>query len=909
MIWAGGQYVSAQSDEDDRLRHAIGDLGIGGIVLRQSDVYETAVRLNALQERATVPLLIAADLERGLAMRVRRGTPFPDAMAIGATRNPRLAYEAARAVAEEARALGIHQTFGPVADVNTNPLNPVINTRAFGDDPALVRDMVRASVRGTADGGVLATVKHFPGHGGTGVDSHVDLPVITDDASRIDTLDMAAFHAALEEGVPSVMVAHVALPAVDSVRSVPASLSTRIIGGLLRRDLHYDGLVVTDALEMRSITGRYSPARAPVLALKAGADVVLVPPDPDAAKAAILQAVATGDLAVSRLDEAVLRILRAKRLAGLDRARTTDIGAIGERVGTRDHFALARSIARESMTLLRNDDGVVPLGGAGRRRVGLVVVTEGEESRSDVHRPQAAGSNEPTGTYFTALLRDRLPRLDVVRLHGGSEPDALEAAARLVRQSDVCVIALYVRVRSSGGRLEMPRGLAPFIRRLEQGSAKTVVVSCASPYVVGLFPRAQGVLCAYGENEPAAEAAVAVLLGDVQACGRLPVSVGGTFPFGSGLPCADDRLHPGNVPPHEEHFRAVDSLLLAAVRDSAFPAAQIAVVRKGVLLHEASFGTYTYATGDRSIDGATVFDLASVSKVVGTTTAVMKLVDDGRVTLDDRVVRYLPRLTGGGKDSITVRHLLLHRGGFPSYRRFVAMCRDEREVFDSIYATRLVAPPGDSTIYSDIGMMLLGKVIERICGMTLAEFLREEFFVPLGMRSTMYTPPPLVRMRAAPTERDTVWRHAVVRGTVHDENAALLGGVAGHAGLFSTASDLAVFVQMLMNGGTYGGRRYVRSATVDLFVHTPGAGGRFLGWDRRAAAGSTAGDLFSERAYGHTGFTGTSIWVDPEDALAVILLTNRIHPTRANMKIANVRPLLHDAVVRAARGLPVPAKP
>jgi CubicO group peptidase (beta-lactamase class C family) len=349
-----------------------------------------------------------------------------------------------------------------------------------------------------------------------------------------------------------------------------------------------------------------------------------------------------------------------------------------------------------------------------------------------------------------------------------------------------------------------------------------------------------------------------------------------------------------------ENLPVVDSLVERAVADSAFPGAQLVVVRDSFVAVNRAYGRYTYDPTAQPVDHNTLFDLASLTKVFATTAAVMKLYDEGKLSLDDPVVRYLPQFRGEGKQKVTIRHLLLHRSGLPPFRRLSDIAATEEAALDSVFTTPLVVSPGDSTIYSDLGMITLGKVVERITGMSLARYVREEFYAPLGMTRTMFNPPPELRATAAPTEYDSLWRKRLVQGTVHDENAATLGGIAGHAGLFSTASDLSIFVRMLMNGGTYQGKRYLHETTIDEFLRKKHPGQeRWLGWDMKAESGSSAGTLFSGSSFGHTGFTGTSVWADPDRHLAVIFLTNRVYPTRANMKLFKVRPLLHDAIVRA----------
>jgi beta-glucosidase-like glycosyl hydrolase/CubicO group peptidase (beta-lactamase class C family) len=903
MVGLYGQYFSTQTDEHARLVHLIRDHHVGGFILWQGDVLESAVRLNSLQRMSRLPLLVSGDYERGLPMRIRRGTPFPDAMAMGATRNPRYAYEVGRAIAREARAIGVHQNYAPVADVNTNPMNPVINTRSFGEDVRLVQDMVAAFVKGTLDGGALPTAKHFPGHGDTGVDSHLDLPVVQYSRDRLDSVELAPFRTAIDAGTPSIMIAHIAVPVLDTDRSLPSSLSTNAIGTVLQEQLGFNGLVVTDAMDMRGVTRDFSPGQSTVMAVKAGVDIVLMPPDEDAAFDALLAAVRSGEISRGRLDVSVRKILTAKQRLGLDTLRTVDIDRIPEIVGSRDHRLLSREVARSAVTVLKNLKGVFPLATGNGRRVVSIVLSDSQDSRVDINRPGNPWPCEPPGAYFHQQLQRRIGRVETYRLSPSSSAMDIETAAERMKKADLVFFPVYVKVRTSSGRIGMPPAFLSILKAAESVRVPVVAVLFGNPYLAAHFPDARGVLCAYGDSEPQVEAAVEALFGEIGVCGKLPVTIAAGFPFGSGLVCPADRLRredpveAGFVP---ERLSELDRIITTAIRDSAFPAAQLLVLRDGKIAYNQPFGTYTYDPASGPIDNASLFDLASVSKVIGTTTAVMKLIDARKLLLDDYASKYLPHLAAGSKAKITIRHLLTHRAGFPPFKRFFLMCDSAAEALDSVYATELVAEPGDTTIYSDIGMITMGKILERVSGMSQAVLLENEFFGPLGMKNTMYNPPRVLWERVVPTEIDTLWRKALVRGIVHDENAALLGGVAGHAGLFSTASDLAVYVQMLLNHGTYGGVRYLAEGTVVEFTgaHVDGQD-RYLGWDMKSPTGSSAGTLFSPSSFGHTGFTGTSIWVDPERKLAVILLTNRVHPTRANQKLSHVRPAVHDAVVRA----------
>jgi beta-N-acetylhexosaminidase len=901
-VGAFGHYVSDQTDEYARLARFVQEIGVGGVILWQSDVYESAYRLNSLQRLARVPLLVGADLERGLAMRIRRGTSIPDAMAIGATRDPLYAYEAGRAIAEEARVLGIHQNYAPVADINTNAANPVINTRAFSDDVRLVEAMTRAFVRGSLDGGVIPTVKHFPGHGDTGTDSHLELPVLGYPRARLDSMELLPFRSAIREPGVSVMVGHIAVPAVDPESPRAATLSPPIVTGLLRNEMGFGGLIVSDAMEMRAVTRDHSSASMAVEGVKAGLDMLLMVPDVEAAHAALVAAVHSGELTEARIDASVRRILAAKKGVGLDRSRMMDPDRISRTVGTREHALLAQEIAVNAMTLLRAENGILPL--TDRHRLASIVISDSDDSRIDVHRPSYPWPNEPPGRYFNLLLRKYADRVDTYRLSPDADEDEFRRAFDAARHADVTVLPVFVKVRTSSGRITIPQNILPFLTQLERSGVRTIMVVFGTPYIVTAMPKAKAILCAYGDSEPLTEAAVNVLFGRRSATGTLPVTIPGVFPIGSGIVPGPDRLvRDEESLAQRGRFTRVDSLLEAAIRDTAFPAAQVLVAQNGKILYRRSLGRYSYAPDAQAIDDGTMFDMASVTKVLATTTAAMKLVDEGKIGLDDPVGRTIPQFAEGEKSAITIRHLLTHRSGLPPFRRFFLFCRNAEEALDSAFATPLVARPGDTTIYSDIGMITMGKVIERVTGQSLADYLRKQFYDPLGMTSTMFTPPRALLGRIAPTEIDTLWRKRLVRGEVHDENAALLGGVSGHAGLFSTASDAAVLLQMLLNKGTYAGRRYVSDRTVVEFTRSQQPfGDRHLGWDSRSPRGSSAGSLFSLSSFGHTGFTGTSVWVDPERKLLVVFLTNRVHPTRANQKIARVRPALHDAVVEALEG-------
>ncbi|MGA9365763.1 MAG: glycoside hydrolase family 3 N-terminal domain-containing protein [Bacteroidota bacterium] len=894
MPRAQGMFISEDSDEFQRLARLVKVRKVGGVVFFQGDVFETSYLINKLQSYADTPLLISADFEHGVAMRIERSTSFPYNMAVGATRDPQLAYEMGKITAEEGRALGVHQNYAPVVDVNSNPLNPVINVRSFGEDPRLVSEMADAFIRGMHDGKMISTAKHFPGHGDTEVDSHSELPVVTFDREHIEKLELAPFRDAIAHGVMSIMVAHLSVPAFDTARGVPSTLSPNIVSKLLKNELHFNGLIVTDAMTMRSVTKAYSPAEAAVLAVKAGNDIILMPQDEEAAIDALASATMRGELTMQRIDESVRKVLAAKVWLGLNRNRYVQADTAFAVVGSKDHQRVAREIARRSITLVKNEMGILPLEESGSKRVAVLIV-------SDDAMPT-------TGDRFAREFRVRYPDSFTLRVDARSNEEEYDSVYKELERSEMVVCPIYLRVRSGQGTIGLRSKQETFLERVMKLGKPTVAISFGNPYVLSDIRDVKSYLCAYSDVDASVDAAVEAMFGEIDVGGKLPITIPDLYPYGSGLTLKKVRLRvdePEVAGFDSNKLKHLDDIVKKAIADSAFPAAEVLVAKDGLIVYNKAFGTYDYSPYSRQIDAGTMFDLASLTKVIGTTNAVMRLYDEKRLGLDDPVVKYVLKFGQNGKEKITIRNLLLHNSGLPALKKFYETCTSAEQLVDSVYATRLIYTTGDSTIYSDLGLITLGKVVEQIAGNTLDRYLENEFFKPLHMENTMYNPPEWRWDHIAPTEIDTVWRKqkTAVRGRVHDENASVLGGVSGHAGLFSNVSDLARMMQMLLNGGTYGGRRYLNEETVRLFTRRQSErSSRGLGWDMKNIHGySSAGSLFSPKSFGHTGFTGTSVWADPERNLFVIFLTNRVNPTRENTKIFRIRPEIHDAVIEALK--------
>src|SRR5713101_157979 len=897
-----GSLTATDTAAYQQIMHDVTDLHVGGFInitqgsplgIVKSQAYPTAVLNNQLQAKSKLPLLIGADFERGTAMRLDEGTSFPTAMALAAGGDVKDAYAMGKITALEARAVGVHWIYAPDADVNNNPGNPIINTRSFGENPQRVAEFVSEFIRGVQENGGLATAKHFPGHGDTAADSHIDLPVIRADRARLDSLELVPFRAAISMQVDSIMTGHLNVPALEPDLNTPATLSHNILTDVLRKQLGFQGLVVTDAMDMGGITVRYAPGEAAVRAVVAGADCVLMPPVPDAAFEALQAAVKSGRIPKERLDASVRRILQAKARLGLNASRLVDVNALNHKFGSAAWQKEAQEISDRGVTLLRDTPHRLPLDATKSSRALLLAFYADPEPYpgEDLERELRSRFDSVT----TLRADTRFVNASILKL---PPPDSY----------DVAILALFVRVSDRKGNVDVPPEQAALGEQIYKTGKPVITVGFGSPYLIERFPQAETWVAAFGISDVAQISVAGALFGEIPLRGQLPVTIPGVnlkAGFGMELPANPMKLQPMDVRGEAQLQPAFD-VIERAIADKAFPGATLAVGYRGrVALH--AFGKLSFDAKATQVNVRTMYDVASLTKVIVTTTLVEKLVEGdfkSPLQLDAPIERYLPEWATGPqpewRQRMTVRHLLTHTSGLPPFKEYWRTSKSKQDTLTKIFAEPLDYEPGTKEIYSDLGIILMAEIIERLTGRTLDDLANQYIFAPLGMRDSMYKPPKKLWPTIAPTEFDARFRKRLVQGEVHDENAYAIGGVSGHAGLFSTAPDLAAFCQMLLNGGVYAHQRILKRATIAQFT-TPqqlSGGTRTLGWAVPTEGGSS-GHYFSAHSFGHTGFTGTSIWIDPDRQLFVVLLTNRVHPTRENMKIAQVRPALHDAVVQA----------
>lgn len=884
-----GKFYNEEDTLYKKILHYVNDLKVGGFIVYQyaegSEVYAQTFLLNKLQQISKYPLLIGADYENGVSFRTNGGgTIFPTNMALGAADDARLTHQMGKIIAEESRQTGVHYNFAPVVDINNNPQNPIINVRAFGENPSTVTKLSNAVVTGMQQNHLLATAKHFPGHGNTSTDSHKDLPVIHSSKEELFQLELKPFIDEIKNGVMSIMVGHLAVPAFDA-DTVPATLSKNIVTDLLKKQLGFKGLIVTDALNMHAITNSYTQAEAAVKAFNAGCDILLFPTNADEVDSAMIQAVRSGVISEERLNESVRKILLAKRWTGLSEKRTVSLDDLSSVLKNSEHQTVAKTLAEEAVTLVKDEKHLIPFSSHAKKKI--LHITLVDERR--------AGNTE----LFPQQLEKQLNNINSVTLTDKDKKREFADALRRTQKSEVILLSTYTRIRLSSGKIGLSDEQIKFVSKLLKLKKQIVWMSHGSPYVLASFPEIKTFLCSYGDSEISEEALAKAVCGKVNIQGKLPVSIPKTiYKEGNGLLLSHSSLIESRS--NENKFVSVENIIKKGIADSAFPGAVLLIAQDGKILHKKAYGHFTYEQTSPPMQSNTIFDLASVTKVIATTTATMLCYDRGLFKLDDKVAKYLPKFASNGKQNVTIRNLLLHNSGLPPFIRFYVTCKNSDEVLSKIYDAALNFAPGSKTVYSDLGIIVLGKIIEKVTKKTLDKFCTDEIFLPLGMTETFFNPAKEFINRCAPTENDQYWRHRQLIGEVHDEASAMLGGVAGHAGLFSTADDLAKLLQMLLQKGTYQGKQFIKPSTVELFTKKQSEKStRALGWDTKDGEGlSSAGDLFSDLSYGHTGYTGTSVWTDPSRKLFVVLLTNRVYPTRENIKLIRLRPIVHDAVIR-----------
>ncbi len=898
------------ADHVAQVTSLINTYNVGGLCFFQGGPVRQANLTNYYQGIAKTPLMVCIDGEWGLGMRLDSVISFPRQLMMGAVTNANLVYEFGKAVGEQCKRLGIHVNYAPVVDINNNPDNPVINDRSFGEDKYKVALFGTKYMQGMQDMNVMACAKHFPGHGDVAVDSHLDLPVINKTREQLDSLELYPFKKMIEAGVGSFMVAHLYIPSIDSTANRATSLSPKNVTDLLRKELNYQGLTFTDALEMQGVAKFYPAGDASVQSLIAGNDMLCLPGDVPGSIAKTLAAIKDGRLTQQAIDDKVKKVLLTKFHLGLNNVTPIDINNITEDINAKTN-AIKKLVAEQSITLLKqNNKYTLPI----ENRKGIAYIGIGISGENSFAKNLGKKVDKFYYDYKQSGSADFLNKLD---------------------KYETIIVGVHNYSRRPANNFGISNSAVNLMQSLAQND-KAIFFAFGNPYAIKNFCNAQNIVACYEDDKIVHNAAFDMIKGKIKPQGKLPVSVCEEFKFGAGV--TNDfffnKLGQNNLGMGYNTIPQIDDIAEYAINNGAMPGCIVFAAKDGKLLTEKAYG-YTEYNKKQKVTTEMLYDLASVTKISATTIAIMKLYDEDKILLDETVGDYLPYLRGTDKEHIKIREILLHQAGLYPFIPFYTATIDKagnplpeiysrtkdslhlRQVADSLYiintyidtmhkriAESKLSEKG-KYVYSDIDFIFLGEIVEAVTGTTLDKYVDSVFYQPMGMKTTTFNPlEKFPQDIIVPTENEKHFRQQLLHGTVHDEGAAMFGGVAGHAGLFSNVSDLAMLYQMLLDHGRFKGKRYLKRRTVRIFTrYNSKASRRGYGFDKPEKDNAKRktpypSKLVSSQAFGHTGFTGICVWVDPKHDLIYIFYSNRVNPTRDNNKISsmNVRGNIQDAI-------------
>lgn len=911
-----------------QMRQLLSENTYGGVCFFAGTTPDMLTLQQVYKQASRLPLLMSIDGEFGPAMRLTDLKKLPRQQTMGALCNENLVFEAGQEIGRQCRLLGIQWNFLPVADVNNNAKNPVINTRSFGEDPKMVARLASLFLKGMQSQGVMGSAKHFPGHGDTETDSHKALPLIRQPLDVLDSIHLYPFKKMIAEGVESIMVGHLNLPAYDN-SGLPVSLSEKVVGGLLRKELGYRGLIVTDGLEMEGVRTALKKLPAyhnleegsiEVQALKAGCDVLLLPVDPQAAVKAIVKAVKKGILKQSRLEEACRRVLYYKTrktfLANYAQypAKQTmrNLPAfLRDSINSRATDALIQSIYNQSVTLLENDRHLLPI--------------------STWEYPKklciSIGDGKSTDFFKRLKIYDR----NVQEINLSRDFDKKLAEDSLFYKKCRAYDIVFVDISNTNYSPTSGYGISAqsirLVQKLQEENLTVVLCVFAPPYALLPFynmNNIDAILCGYQDVKESHRACADLIFGSVSACGKLPVSVERYWRINHRRTTKGSMLYdarPKDVGLNDRVFARIDSIVENGLRQKAYPGCQVLVAKKGAVVYDKCFGKESYDSLAPKVEPESIYDLASLTKILATTLAYMRLYELEAYGLDQPIKEVLWRLASTNKKHATFRQLLSHQAGLKAFIPYVEDTMFNGDpLFDSVWSHDYPTEVADglflhngygkhirklidespvsakySYVYSDLGFYYLNEALQMLTDTSLNGYVASNFYRYLNLRNTAFRPLEVFPIgRIMPTERDSTLRHRLLRGHVHDPLAALLGGVGGSAGLFSNSRDVAVICQMLLQKGWYGGIRYFDSTTIELFTSSD-----FSSHDNRRGGGFDKPPLIPDKnsptcpsashaSFGHSGYTGTYCWIDPKEDLVYVFLSNRVHPTPKNKKLSHL---------------------
>lgn len=916
--------VAAYSNKDTVHTNAIDKLitnyKIGGLIFFQGGPYRQARLTNQFQAKSKLPMFIGIDAEWGLAMRLDSVNRFPWNMTLGAIQNNKLLEKVGEEYGKQSKRMGIHFNFAPVLDINTNPLNPIIGNRSFGEDKFNVTEKALALMKGVQREGVFATGKHFPGHGATETDSHYSLPVINFTKERIEDVEFYPYKKLFKEGLASVMVAHLNVPSLEPRENYPSSISYNIVTNILQKQLGFEGLIFTDALNMKGASNFKQAGEIDLEAFLAGNDILLFAENVPVALEKICVAYQDTIITEERLAHSVKKILQFKYKAGLDKYKPIDTKNLFNDVNPIANTALQYELYENATTVLRNEESILPIKDIENEKIAYVKL--GDDSNS---------SFLSTLKQYTEVTEVADPNIDTL----------------LLKLKDYSKVIIGFHKADGAWKKHdfKPEELAKLDSIAKH--KKVILDVFAKPYSllpITDFTNIEGLIVSYQNTDVSQIVSGQLIFGAFEAKGKLPVSINNSFKVNDGL--KTERLDilgftaPENVGVNSTILSKIDKIAQKAIDEKMTPGAQILVARKGKIIYQKSFGYHTYDKVTK-VKNDDIYDVASLTKMISTLPNVMQLYDKNKVELDTKLGKMVPLFNDSDKKNITFKDLLSHQARLQAWIPFYKETLDKDQKPSDKYYTKLpdsqfsiqVADslfirkdyhdtimnaiakskllPKKEYKYSDFTFIILKEYLEKTTHQSLDILSYNNFFKPLGMNNTLYNPlQKITKDRIPPTENDTYFRYQTIQGYVHDMEAAMEGGVAGHAGIFSNSMDVAKMMQMYLQKGKYAGKQYFSEATFNTFntCHFCNEGNRRgLGFDKQqlpGTSGPTCG-CASMSSFGHTGFTGTMAWADPEQELVYIFLSNRTFPdsnkpntlSKENIR-EDIQKAIYEAIVK-----------
>lgn len=898
--------IRAHSDKTPKYHEEVAAIirtyKVGGVCFFQGGPLRQAILTNYYQSIANIPLIVAIDGEWGLAMRLDSTIAFPRQMTLGAIKNNQLIYSMGMAVAQECQLIGVNMNFAPAADVNNNPKNPVINTRSFGEDTKKVSEKSVAYMLGMQDFGLMTCAKHFPGHGDTESDSHKTLPQINVSYANLDSIHLFPFKTLISKKIDAVMVAHLFIPCLDTTSNLASTLSPAIVDTLLKQKLNFNGLVFSDALEMKGVSSYFENGTLEVKALQAGIDILLMPND-------IQKTVDSIDAALERKElDSLTFELKVKKVLGYkyDKLGTSfqplNIDSISKKLNPKSNEILIQSLYDNALTLLKNENNLLPITRDDSVKVAFVSV----------------GRSVDNQLFKQASL---YRSIDAFEISDKEKPEVIQKLIWDLEKYNIVVVNLINTNQLTDRDYNISSSTIDFLSLLPSYT-NLVLHLAGNPYILEKIlqrcnPKA--LLISYDDNNFTFNSASKALFGATNINGVLPVTINSNYKSGCGIVLPKTQL-PHSSAFASNSFAKVDEILLSGIKEKAYPGAQLMVVKNGEIIYSKAVGKPTYTSYD-SITNDNIYDIASVTKILATTLAVMKLYDQGKLDLDAKASVYLKWLIGTNKEDLVIRSILAHQAQLTPFIPFYSQTIKNKKLDSTLYRSSfsneysievaeniyLLSTYKDSIIsqickskllaeekykYSDLSMYLMKEIVETISGQSLDRFLYDNFYQPLGLEATYFNPLRFVsKSLIVPSTDDEIFRMQILQGYVHDPGAAMMGGISGHAGLFTKADEVAILLQMLLQNGEYGGKKYLKASTVEEFTRQQfpkNDNRRGLGFDKpipNQTKSIHCSAAVSPKSYGHSGFTGTFVWVDPEYQLIYIFLSNRTFPNEKNSKL------------------------